>query len=304
MNLPFNSRNSKEKQPFSERDGDASHLERVFFWRCIFKFLVSRTARMLARAFPAGPAHVPKHLQAAFDYYRLRILALFLPFFLFAQFFSAAVAGVCLWSVDREAALMLAVCVESLVGIWSFSKWSFLASFYKRVLRNRSVLKGAACGEKIEYVWTYAQIARSLRLLNGALGVVWGWFLVCVFNLPSERIHILAVIVCTGLFAPLLLCSVVSGAVEALTLPVVAAACLVMAQHFCGALAFTILSIFLEIIVCGLFVIGGSHLARYLLQRLLLDRIEQRERNEIISMMTRGSDSHTGDWIWLTDADG
>lgn len=304
MNLPFNSRNSKEKQPFSETNGTTSRLGRVFFARCMFKSLMSRTVRMLVWAFPPGPARVPKHLQAAFDYSRLRILALFLPFFLAAQFLSAAVSGACLWPLDREAALMLMVCAESLIGIWSLSKWSFLSSFYRRVLRSRFVAQEARVGEKIEYAWTYAQIARSLRLLNGALGVVWGWFLACVFNLPSERIHILAVIVCTGLFAPLLLCSVVSGAVESLTIPVVAAACLVMAQHFCGALAFTILSIFLEIIVCGLFVIGGSHLGRYLLQRLLLDRIEQRERNEIVSMMTRGSDSHTGDWIWVTDAYG
>lgn len=304
MNLPFNSRNSKEKQPFSETNGSASRLGRVFFAQCMFKSLMSRTIRMLVWAFPPGPAHVPKHLQAAFDYSRLRILALFLPFFLVAQFLSAAVSGACLWPLDRKAALMLMVCAESLIGIWSLSKWSFLSSFYRRVLRSRFVAQEARVGEKIEYAWTYGQIARSLRLLNGALGVIWGWFLFCVFNLPSERIHILAVIVCTGLFAPLLLCSVVGGAVESLTLSVVAAACLVMAQHFCGALAFTILSIFLEIIVCGLFVIGGSHLGRYLLQRLLLDRIEQRERNEIVSMMTRGSDSHTGDWIWVTDAHG
>ena len=304
LNLLFNPKDNKEKQPFFEADDNISRSRSVFFWRYMRKFPVLRAVRILAQSFLPGPSPVPTHLQPAFDYSRLRILALFLPFFLFAQFLSAAVAGGCLWSLDHKAAFMLVACVESLVGLWTISKWSFLNSFYRLAAKSRLGEKGDVCGEKMEFAWTYAQIARSLRVLNGALGAVWGWFLVYVFHLPSERIHILAVIVCTGLFAPLLLCLVVSGSVEALTLPVVAAACLVMAQHFCGALAFIILSIFLEITVCGLFVVGGSHLGRYLLQRLLLDRLEQRERNEIISMMTRGSDSHTGDWIWVTDADG
>ncbi|OAG73229.1 sensory hisitidine kinase [Gluconobacter japonicus] len=294
----------QEKQTFSDVGEKGSHSARLYFVRRLLSFLMYRSGWMVAQSLNLGHPRVPVHLQPAFDYSRLRVLALLLPFFLFAQFFSAPVVAVCLWSVDFWAALMIVVLVDGLVGFWTISKWSFLSSFYECPIRSWFAGTAASSVENIQYAWTYPQIARSLRLLNGALGVIWGWFLVCVFHLPSEKAHILAVIVCTGLFAPLLLCSVVRGAVEALALPVVAAACLVMAQHFYGVLAFLTLSLFLEMTVCGLFVIGVSGLGRYLLQRLLKDRLEQRERNEIVSMMTRGSDSHIGDWIWKTDANG
>ncbi|GAC88622.1 putative bifunctional diguanylate cyclase/phosphodiesterase [Gluconobacter thailandicus] len=300
----FSPGNFQEKQPFSNTEGGVFRFVRFFSPRRLLRFLTFRSGRILAQSLHLGHSRVPTHLQSAFDYSRLRVLALFLPFFLFAQLLSAPVVAVCLWSIDYWAALMLVACVESLVGLWTISKWPFLSSFCECPIRSWFAGREASPAKNLGYAWTYSQIARSLRLLNGALGVVWGWFLICVFHMPSEKAHIVAVIVCMGLFAPLLLCSVVSGAVEALVLPVVAAACLVMAQHFCGALAFLILSLFLETTVCGLFVIGVSRLARYLLQRLLQDRLEQRERNEIMSMMARGSDSHIGDWIWEIDANG
>lgn len=304
MDHASNSKDSQEKQPFPDKRGRGwrpAYLS--FMWRFL-SLLTFQSGRLLGQSFYLDTSSAPKHLQPAFDYSRLRVLALCLPFFLFAQFLSAPVVAVSLWSVDRWAALLIVVFVESLVGFWTLSKWSFLTGFYECPIRSWFARRGVLPVENIQDAWTYSQIAKSLRRLNGALGFVWGWFLVCVFHLHSERAHILAVIVCMGLFAPLLLCSVVTGAVEALALPVVAAACLVMAQHFCGMLALLLLSLFLEITVCGLFVIGVSRVARYLLQKLLQDRLEQRERNEIVSMMTRGSDSHIGDWIWQTDARG
>lgn len=258
--------------------------------------------RFLSQVSHLRPENIPTHLQPAFDYSRLRVLALLLPFHLLAQLFCLPLLTLCLWGTDHQACLPLAFAASVLV-LWAYLHQAFLSSFSRYPIASCFAGKPARAAHQSRQ-WTYSYVSNAVCLLNGVLGVTWSIFLLQVFRGSAESSHLLAILVCVGLFAPALLCSLVNRAVEALIFPVIAVSFVTVVQRFHDAEPAPERALFLGLVVCCLFFLGVSRLCRHLLQRLLLDRLEQHERNEIMHMMTRGSDSHIGDWIWETDAEG
>lgn len=227
---------------------------------------------------------VPAYFQTSFNRGQLRALRLLLPLHLLAQAISAPVVALGVWSSSRWLALLLLVGIEGTLLLW-----------FSRVQPNVRGMRSFA---------DYVSIRRALRVLNGVLGLVWFVFIILVFRLRCEDIHLLTLGVGFGLMAPLLLCAPVSGAVEAMMVPIIAGVYGALLEGcFDRSLLFTA-SFFLMATVCGLFVLGISRLVGILLWRMQMACLKQREQADILSLLTRQSAAPTGRWLWETDEAG
>ncbi|MEN3166918.1 GGDEF domain-containing phosphodiesterase [Gluconobacter sp. OJB] len=227
---------------------------------------------------------VPAYFQTAFNRGQLRTLRLLLPHHLLAQAISAPVVALGVWSSSRWLALLLLAGVEGALLLWFF-----------RIQPNIRNMRSFA---------DYVSLRWALRVLNGTLGAVWFAFIILVFRLHCEDIHLLTLGVCFGFMAPLLLCAPVSGAVDVMVVPVIAGAYGALLEGcFDRSLLFTA-SFFLMATVCGLFVLGISRLVSVLLWRMQMARLKQREQADILSLLTRQSAAPTGRWLWETDEAG
>lgn len=227
---------------------------------------------------------VPAYFQTAFNRGQLRTLRLLLPLHLLAQAVSAPVVALGVWSSSPWLALLLLAGIEGVLLLW-----------FSRVQPNVRTMRSLA---------DYAALRWALRALNGVLGSVWFVFIILVFRLRCEDIHLLTLGVCFGFMAPLLLCAPVNGAVEAMVVPIIAGAYGALLEgRFYRSVLFTT-SFFLMTTVCGLFVVGISRLVGVLLWRMQMARLKQREQADILSLLTRRSAAPTGRWLWETDEAG
>ncbi|MBS1090077.1 EAL domain-containing protein [Gluconobacter sp. Dm-74] len=255
----------------------------VVRWAVLGVFNRSRSP-VLKKALVFQATQVPAYFQTAFNRGQLRSLRLLFPIHLLAQAVSAPVVALGVWSSSWWLALFLFVGIEGALLLW-----------FSRVQPNIRSMRSFA---------DYAAIRRALRVLNGALGLVWFVFIILVFRLHCEDIHLLTLGVCFGLMAPLLLCAPVSGAVEAMVVPIIAGAYGALLEGcFYRSVLFTA-SFFLMATVCGLFVVGINRLVGVLLWRMQMARLKQREQADILSLLTRRSAAPTGRWLWETDEAG
>lgn len=236
---------------------------------------------------PDFPAmEVPSHRQDAFRRVRLRMLRLLLPLHLLAQAVSAPVVALGIWSSSRWLAVVPCVAIEGALLVW--------------VCGVQPRLRGRGKYSRLDD----RSLRWALRLLNGGLGLVWFVFIILAFRLQREDAHLLTLGVCFGLMAPLLLCSVVTGAVEAMMVPIVAGLYgALLEDGFHHSVLFTV-SFFLTVTVCGFFVAGISRLVGTFLYRMQMARLNQREQADILSLLTRRSVPQGGGWLWETDEAG
>ncbi|MBF0861071.1 putative bifunctional diguanylate cyclase/phosphodiesterase [Gluconobacter kanchanaburiensis] len=236
------------------------------------------------RAFSAS--RLPVHLSRTVMVRHLRTLGLLLPWHLLTQALSATVAALGVWASDRWLAAVLVLGIDGPIFIWSV------------VVQPRFRKLRLPSDDESRFV------RRSLRGLNGILGSVWFVFVIMAFRLHREEIHLLTIGVCVGLMAPLLLCAPVRGAVEIMVIPVVAGLFgAVIEGSFHRSMLLTMSFIF-EVMACGLFVVGASRLVEGLLWRTQIVRLRQREKLDILSLLTRCSVPQGGGWLWETDETG
>ncbi|MBF0858589.1 GGDEF domain-containing protein [Gluconobacter sp. LMG 31484] len=229
---------------------------------------------------------VPAHLQSTFRWRQLRTLKLLLPVHLLAQAVSAPVVALGMWSLDRRLA------VVPLLGVWG-ALLVWILAIQPRIQKLR------------DYSWADDHSVRQgLRYLNGVLGTVWFVFIILAFRLHGEDVHVLTIGVCAGLMAPLLLCAPVTGAVEAMMIPIVAGMYGALLEGCLHRSVLFTASFILEVTVCGLFVAGVSRLVNVLLWRMQMTRLKEREQAEILSLLMPRSVSQGGGWLWETDEAG
>ncbi|EHH68948.1 putative bifunctional diguanylate cyclase/phosphodiesterase [Gluconobacter morbifer] len=260
-------------------------------------------------------AAIPHHLRCAFDLSRLEVLQILLPMHLLAQAVGVLVLGLALWPFSHCLAAVSFGGSEAGLLLWVLVARSRIRRLLDGTKRKpgfpslpRAGTQCPDCPDQVGCTREKAPDFRSvwnwIRFLNAGMGLIWFGGLIIAFRMPCESIHLLVMAVVIGLLAPLLLCALVPGAVSAMGVPIILAVYGILIQGFPLRSLAVSLSFFLAATAWGFFLLAITRVLNVLLTRVLLDRIEQREHAEIVSLLTRRSDSHVGDWLWETDAKG
>jgi len=140
----------------------------------------------------------------------------------------------------------------------------------------------------------------TVRLLALVQGCAWGTLPIALFAAASSDMRVMVACICAGLIATSLAFVSVSGATEAMAVPLIVASYVTLIRT--GGPTFVHLSYIL--VVYGGFILLMSWRMRGVSIDYILSRLMQQEQQTTLQMLLGGEEQAPLSWIWETDAEG